>query len=214
MPVTPSDRRTADVRREELIDAAIAILVTDGYLALTTRRITQQAGVALGAFHYVFRNKAAMLEAVISRTADGAGQVLLDAVDPLQSDVLAIAEQLIRAYWSHVTSMPDRELAQFELIVHALRDPDLQHLADHQQEASTRAVTAVFDRLPRVIPTDVRTDLARYLVAVMDGLVLHHVVQRDVAAGARRLELFIATLPAVLVASDGSSRARFVTSPG
>lgn len=199
-------RRTADERREQLIDAAIDVLVADGYLALTTRRITQRAGVALGAFHYVFRDKAAMLEAVIGRMAERKGQVLADAVEPRDPDLPEIAERLVRAYWSHVAALPDRELAEYELILHALRDPDLQHLADLQQEAATRSVTAVLDRFPGVVASPMRGEVARYLVAAMDGLVLHHLVHRDEAAALRRLDLFVATLPAVLAIGGDVSR--------
>lgn len=194
-------RRSAPERREELIDAALHVLVHEGFLAVTTRRITQQAGLALGAFHYVFRDKSEMLAAIISRTANHAAKILTEAVEPGDNDLLAVAERLVRVYWTHVTTLPDNQLAQYELIVHALRDPQLQHLANLQQEGSTHAVLAVFDRFPATVPAVVRDDVARYLVAAVDGLVLHYIVERDTAAAERRLELFIATLPAVLQAA-------------
>jgi len=188
-------------RREQLLDAAVAILVAEGFSALTTRRVTQQAGVALGAFHYVFRDKSELLGAIISRMADQAEQVLVSATDDRDTDVLSIAEALVRAYWDHAVATPDTHLAQHELMIHALRDPSLAHLASQQPQRLTEAVLAVFDRLPQVVNPAIRHDLATYLVATMDGLVLHHVIHGDEAAAARNLNLFVATLPAVVAAA-------------
>ena len=199
-------RRPVEERREQLLDAAIAILVAEGFSALTTRRVTQQAGVALGAFHYVFRDKSEMLRAMIGRMADQAQQVLVNAIDRRDTDVLSISEALVRAYWDHAVATPDTHLAQHELMIHALRDPSLAHLANHQHQRSTEAVLAVFDRLPEVVNPAIRNDLATYLVATMDGLVLHHVVHADEAAAARRLNLFVATLPAVVAAATAPDR--------
>lgn len=194
-------RRPVEARRAQLLDSAVAILVAEGFSALTTRRVTQQAGVALGAFHYVFRDKSEMLTAMIGRMADQAEQVLVSAIDRRDTDVLSIAEAVVRAYWDHAAATPDTHLAQHELMIHALRDPSLAHLASHQHQRSIEAVLAVFDRVRQVVNPAIRQDLAAYLVATMDGLVLHHVVHGDEAAATRRLNLFVATLPAVVEAA-------------
>jgi AcrR family transcriptional regulator len=60
-------RRTVDERRAELVDATLGILASEGLGAATTRRITEEAGLALGAFHYAFRSKDELLRAVIER---------------------------------------------------------------------------------------------------------------------------------------------------
>jgi len=65
----PSERRSAEQRREQLLDAAVAVIAEHGLERATTRAITDRAGLALGAFHYVFDSKDELLEAVAERVA-------------------------------------------------------------------------------------------------------------------------------------------------
>jgi AcrR family transcriptional regulator len=62
-----TERRSAEERREQLLDAAVEVIAEQGLNRATTRAITDRAGLALGAFHYVFSSKDELLEAVIHR---------------------------------------------------------------------------------------------------------------------------------------------------
>ncbi len=201
------ERRPVGERREELIDATIAVLASEGFGAATTRRITERAGLALGAFHYAFDSKDDLLRAVIERFSDGIEEVLLDATGASSDHGLEqAAERVIRSFWAFIEATPDLQLAQYELTVHALREPSLRELAELQYERMARAVRLVLERVPDV-DSDTTTvdDLARYLAATMDGLILHHVVQRDTAAAERRIDLYLRTMPALADAVlDGS----------
>ncbi len=195
---TQQERRSVEERREQLIDAAINVLASEGIGAATTRRITDEAGLALGAFHYAFTSKDDLLHAVIERFSSGIETVLQHAIVDPQAPLEGLGDQLIRGYWSFIEETPELQLAQYEVAVHALRDEALRPLAELQYQRMADAVEQVLQDHPQVPDGQARRDVASYLAAVMDGLILYRVVERDPVAAARRLEVFIATLPALI----------------
>lgn len=77
--VTRTGRRQADRRAEttkRLLDATIECLAEDGYVATTTRRVAERAGVSQGAQQHYFPTKAALVDAAMTRLVD---QLLADA---------------------------------------------------------------------------------------------------------------------------------------
>jgi TetR/AcrR family transcriptional regulator, regulator of biofilm formation and stress response len=193
-----SRRHTVDQRRAQLVDAAIAVLVEEGIAAATTRRITDRAGVALGAFHYAFESKDALVEAVMARFSDTIEGVVAGAAEGPVEDLHSVASRVLDAYWTFVEGTRDLQLAQYELTVHALRDERLRGLVDAHYARMTAAVAAVLEQLPDVGPGPDTDELARHLVATMDGLVLQLVVQRDEPEARRRLALYLRALPTLV----------------
>lgn len=200
-------RRSVDERREQLIDAAIAVLSTEGLAATTTRRVTDEAGVALGAFHYAFANKDELLRSVIERVSQRSEQALADAARAAGSDPVAAAEKLVHDYWQFVESTPELQLAQQELTVHALRDPGLRDLVKLRYDRLVAVLAPVVDTAVDADGTS-SEDLARCVVATLDGLALHHTVQADPAAARRRLPACVAALRALLGAGEKVRSAR------
>jgi AcrR family transcriptional regulator len=181
-------RRSVDERREQLIDATIAILASEGLAAATTRRITDEAGLALGAFHYAFRSKDELLRAVIERLSAQLSDLLGGLAEGDRVDLPSAVEAIIRGVWDWVERDPDVQLAQYELTIHALRDPTLRELAAWQYERYAAIVVDILDGVPGA-PTDGDlVELSRFLVASLDGLILHHCVQGDLESARRRLE--------------------------
>ncbi len=195
--VEQQERRSVAERREQLIDAAIDVLAREGIGAATTRRITDEAGLALGAFHYAFRNKDDLLEAVIDRISRGVENALQSTIVEPNQSLEEFGAQLTRSYWSFIEQTSDLQLAQYELTVHALRHEDLRPLAQLQYQRLSEAVELVLADHPDLHDVEQRRDIASYLVAAMDGLILHRIVEGDADAARRRLELFLATLPLV-----------------
>jgi AcrR family transcriptional regulator len=199
-----TDRRTVEERRTQLVDAAVEVLAAEGLERATTRRITDHAGLALGAFHYAFRSKRDLIEAVMGRVIDSTESALRSALDALEPALAAGASadealgRAIETFWRGVEASPQLQLAQRELTVHALRDPALRPVAQQQYDRYARAVELLLERVPGVPSGQARADLARFLVATLDGLALHRLVDEDPAAGDRRLALFVDTLRALL----------------
>ena len=187
-------RRSVDERREELIDATLTILATEGLPAATTRRITDQADMALGAFHYAFRSKDELLRAVIERMNTQIDQALRAAVAADGENLASALESIVQAYWDYVEGTPHVQLAQFELTIHALRDPELQPLAAWHYERLADTVSAVMASVPGAPAETEREALARFLIATMDGLILHHCVQADLEAARERLKRYLTAM--------------------
>ncbi|XBB69529.1 helix-turn-helix domain-containing protein [Nocardioides sp. WV_118_6] len=68
------DRRAATTER--LLDATIECLAAEGYVATTTRRVAERAGVSQGAQQHYFPTKAALVDAAMTRLVE---QLLADA---------------------------------------------------------------------------------------------------------------------------------------
>ncbi len=64
-----SDERKAEVRNQ-LIDAAIEVLLTEGPAATTTRRVLQQAGLSAGALYHYFASIDELYVAIAERFTD------------------------------------------------------------------------------------------------------------------------------------------------
>ena len=58
------------VRREEIMDAALALCRQTGFEALSVEQVTQRVGVAKGTFYYHFSTKDALLTALVDRFGD------------------------------------------------------------------------------------------------------------------------------------------------
>jgi AcrR family transcriptional regulator len=199
-----TDRRSVEERREQLIDAAIQVLATEGLGRATTRNITEQANLALGAFHYAFRSKDELLESVIERVVSATERVLQDAVEDVRENPEQAIPQMLDEFWDFIDETPDLQLAQYELTVHALRNPKMRRLAVDQHRRYTEAIRGVIDQVPGSPDGEQADDLARYMAATMDGLVLHRLVEGDVEAGRRRLKLHQTAVQGML--NGGSQR--------
>jgi len=60
-------------RREQLLDAAVEVLVRDGLEGLTLRDVAAQAGVRLSALQYIFSSRAELVAALSERVLADAG---------------------------------------------------------------------------------------------------------------------------------------------
>jgi len=206
----PSERRSAEERRGQLLDAAVEVIAEQGLNRATTRAITDRAGLALGAFHYVFASKDELLEAVIHRVvrdidatmAETASAVTSGDEAGLMGEALVVEQLrgfLLRA-WPYFERSRSRQLAQYELTLHALRDPAKHHLAVQQYELLVGTVSAMLRGLTETLHDDASDQLARFVVATIDGLLLQWLVEQDDDAAEVRLRRYLDVLPAVVTA--------------
>jgi len=61
------------LRREHVVDEAIALLDADGLDALTMRKLATRLGVQAGALYWHFASKQALLDAMADRFLEGFG---------------------------------------------------------------------------------------------------------------------------------------------
>lgn len=184
-------RIAVDERRELLVDAAIRVMVRDGVAKATTRSIVAEAGMALAAFHYSFRSKQELLENVIETIT---GHTLDLAVERLGAEggVADKVRAALDSYWQHLTANPGEHRVTYELTQYALRHPGLATVAKRQYEAYIEGASRLIDSLAQsadVTWTAPVPVIARYLIAVMDGLTLLWLNEGDDASARAALDL-------------------------
>ena len=164
-------------RRQQLVDAAIAVLTREGVPKATTRAIVAEAGTSLSVFHYCFDSKQELLDAVIKSLVGTAVDLAEASFEPG-----ATRRQMIRAgldaYWSHVTANPDHHLLTYELTQYCLRTPGYAAVARQQYDLYAHAFEAVLDAIGAE-PTLPSPVVGRYCAAMLDGLTLDWLVRRD-----------------------------------
>ncbi len=206
-PDGSTDRRSVEERRQQLVEAARKVMSEQGLDKATTRAITDEAGLALGAFHYAFISKDELLEAVIERIAGEVDAVLVRTLEAAETrsaepDGHALVVEVLRRFltdlWEYCTSTPELHLAQYELTLHALRDPSLRHLAQRQYDLYSATVARALGGLSDELDAGTADALARYVVATLDGLLLQWLVEGDDAAAGLRLARHLRTLPAIV----------------
>ncbi|PRX49960.1 TetR family transcriptional regulator [Prauserella shujinwangii] len=190
-------RLSSAERRRQLVRAALDVLSAEGLAAATTRRIAERAGVQLATVHYVFADKQELLRAVLEQVTEDIAATLERSIEPGGGLAKAI-EDSVHGFWRVVEADPGLQLMQYELTTHALRQPGLAGLAEWQYtrycevvEAALREAGRDADRPPVPLP-----QLARLLVAGVDGVILQFVVHRDVGRARQDVRNLLAALRA------------------
>ncbi|MDJ0384839.1 TetR/AcrR family transcriptional regulator [Streptomyces sp. G-G2] len=205
-------RLSADERREQLVEAAIRVMISDGVAKATTRAIAGEAGIPLGAFHYCFRSKEELLHSVIER-------IMLRTLAPVATEgaegasTRDIIRDTLHAYWDGVRQRPAEHMVTYELTQYALRQPGLTEVArrqyQHYLKINTDHLEAIAEaagiRWTVALPT-----LARYGLNLMDGLTLNWLIDHDDTQALAALDEYAEHLSSVAVplhASDEGVRA-------
>lgn len=164
-------------RRQQLVDAAIAVMTREGVQKATTRAITAEAETSLSVFHYCFGSKQELLDAVIKTLVSTTVNLAEESFRPGASPAEMIRAGL-EAYWLHVTSHPKEHLLTYELTQYCLRKPGYAHVARDQYDHYAHALTAILEVIgsPSGEPLEV---VGRYCAALLDGLTLDWLVRRD-----------------------------------
>lgn len=87
-------------RREELLDAALAECVENGYAATGVKEITARAAVSHGTFYNYFDNRRELLDVLVTREVEGYMDVLRRAAFSLHP----VTEDELRAQMQSVTA--------------------------------------------------------------------------------------------------------------
>lgn len=183
-------RRSADERRELLIEAAIRVMTRDGVAKATTRAIVADAGMQLGMFHYCFRSKQELLERVIEAITTHSIE-RADGLPQIRESVEETVRATMQMYWDHVVANPDEHLLTYELTQYAMREPGFEQVAIKQYEYYLRTMRGAMDAIVETFGVTLdrpAEDIARYLVTIVDGLTLNWLVLGDAAQAERLLD--------------------------
>ncbi|WP_172652592.1 TetR/AcrR family transcriptional regulator [Rhodococcus opacus] len=187
----------AVVRHGQIVTAARAALERGGIARTSLRTVASEAGVPLGTLQHVFPSKEALLRAVIESVVDEMAEVL-DATSPLDQGLERAIRTTLSGFWTHLVSgHSNLQIMQYELTTYALRTPGQEELARWQYE---RYIAVVEGWTRRAAETAGETcaipfeQLARVIVAGIDGLILQHVCHPDESRAERDLHVFIDTV--------------------
>ena len=184
---------TSDERRSAILAAAIRVLAREGIAEATTRKIAKEAGVNQAMLGYYFGSKDDLLLAVLQEMMRTTAEVVRETAVVKGSLREAIADSL-RAFWAHVETAPELQIMQYELTLYAIRHPDSTWLAKQQYAGYCAVVEALFQeacasaRQTCAVPF---TEIARFVVGGLDGLILQFISDRDTARARRDLNHLI-----------------------
>jgi len=183
-------------RREELVAAAIRVISRDGVGKATTRRIVAEAEMPLGAFHYAFASQDELMRAVVEtvteqeRFAAQAGSL----------DARSLESALLSGFGTYIALLeanPERELVLMELAFFSRRHTEdgmrAQWSTYFESAAEMLSYAAELTGSEWTSPLD---ELARLLVALLDGITLAWLADRDSAAARRTAEFAASGLAA------------------
>lgn len=192
-------RMSAVDRRRELVRAALRVMSRDGVAALTTRAVVAEAEMTLGAFHYCFASKQELLREVAAAVMEQEIEAGTRAVRPGRG----VREMVVGAFHGYLSMLrenPGDQQALLELTQYALRTPGQEDLARRQYDTYHRGAARVLEELARtagVAWTVPVATAARTLVAMLDGLTLAWLADRDTARTEEMVELLADSLVAL-----------------
>jgi len=176
-------------RREQLIEAAMTVASRDGIEAATVRAVAAEAGVSLGVVHYCFQDKSELMRAMAHAITAQNTEADLSQI-PEGAPPEAVVDAVVDALWSQISTARGPQLLSYELTTSSLRHAELREVAIEQYRGQWSAAEAVLEEIARISRVDWATpvpQLARAIVAVVDGLSLAWLVDGDDEAARRTL---------------------------
>ncbi|MFI8631498.1 TetR/AcrR family transcriptional regulator [Microbacterium sp. NPDC077663] len=199
-------------RRDELIAAAIRVIARRGVAAATTRAITAEAGMPLGAFTYIFGTQDDLMTAVIDTVIEQERFAAESrAIDP--TSMTSALQSGLEGYIDLLERDPDHEIALLELaLVARRRDPSGQMRAQWQTYFHAAEQILVYAaEITRSRWTQPVAELARHLVVVVDGITTTWLADGNTDAARRTASFAAAALAAASAPlgapTEGSIRA-------
>ncbi len=183
-----SKRESGEERRERILAASWTILSQVGFEKITTRRIAEAAGINIATLHYHFGNKEAVLTETVRYAQWWVDRRMRDAL----AGVDTAEEMMNRAFGITLQLMLRRPgILRFDLAVRGFRDEDARREACVVYGGYQCFVEEIIGRHlaegGTLAPGLTVPELAGYMVAVVDGVLLHHTLFGDDEAATRNL---------------------------
>lgn len=185
-------------RREQLVEAAIAVASREGIDAATVRAVAAEAGVSLGMVHYCFQGKDELLSAMAHEiTRQNLTQSLLEM--PVHGEPDVIIARALELLWSGISATRGSQLLSFELTTYSMRHPEVRQVSVNQYLVSHEAARQFLQTLARTAGIDWTLPIelvARLVVMMTDGVVLAWLADGDDTAAREILRVFAGFLAA------------------
>lgn len=189
------NRLPADERRAQLIESALDLAERGGVGGVTVRAVAENAGVSLGVVHYCFDSKEALVVAMgetlvrqLSEAMHVAFDLPHDGPDPQGARGLRqMLHAGLNAMWPMIEATANRQILTYEITTYSLRQRAAEsgsggRIATEQyrimDSEACRFLTDSADRAGMAW-TEPIEDVAKVALAMIDGLVLRWLVDRD-----------------------------------
>lgn len=174
MPKIGDDRR--DARRQQIMDAARRRLSTKSYSGVTVDDICSEAGLSKGAFYVHFESKQALLRALIGDDAEWLASLLIE-LEAEERPALDKIRRLLRELLERGAHAGHAQARADALGVMLTDDEVRARLVESTRRSRVRLAHWIEDAVQAGEMTDVPANaLAATLLALADGLMLHHAV--------------------------------------
>ncbi|HET6475031.1 MAG TPA: TetR/AcrR family transcriptional regulator [Thermoleophilia bacterium] len=161
---------------QNILAAAQRLLAAGGFDALKLSAIAREAGESKASIGYHFGNKAGLVTALVDSLAHDANRGLID-----ETAAAPAGEARVRALIDGETRIAaDAEsfLSFFEILPHALRDPDLRERVAALYDGYRETVLRCLDAGGPDAAAELRP-FAMLMIAIVDGLAIQHGLDPD-----------------------------------
>ncbi len=131
IPMSPA-RPQSTGRREQIIDAALTVMISHGVHNTTTRKIAEAAGVNVATLHYHFHNKEEIIFSAMEELASRYRDTLSARFSQPQYLGQRI-EDLLWFIWGEIKQAPGEQLVLQEMTLYVLRVSHAEHLAAQKE---------------------------------------------------------------------------------
>lgn len=174
-----------EVRRQQLVEAAMAVIAREGVDGATTRRIAGEAGASLATLHYCFQAKENLLWAVFEHLAELVQNDIAQASAPDQS-TSSLAARLVEETVGWAIANPAANRAQIEIWLWAERNDS--ELAERLYDTVIEAWKGLLRRARSPLAEDELESLTRVFLAIIDGLCMQLITHGDELAVLRETQ--------------------------
>lgn len=176
---------SAGDRKEQLIEATIAVLRRAGADGVTTRAVATEAGAPLASIHYTFGSLDDLVVAAFERLIDEVGRRITDGLDLSAGYGPCIVDIMQR-----VAGLLDDE--RYGVLLRDLNptgDRRVEALEERYYRVAHDLVDAIAEARRRE-PAMPRAQLARLIMAAVDGVVLQFAATGDIETARNDLAAF------------------------
>ena len=175
-PVRPN----SDGRREQIVNAALKVMIADGVYHATTRKIAEAAGVNVATLHYHFHDKEEIIFSAMEVLASGYRSTLAKRFAEPQPLHNRIAD-LLSFIWSEIERAPGEQLVLQEMTLYVLRYPHAAHLAAEKEREIKSLYVDMLMNANDVRSEDYETiaELSNFIYASFVGILNQWLATRD-----------------------------------
>jgi len=169
MPDMDQDQTRAQVRRQQILDAAAACFVREGFHGSSIAKISKVAGMSPGHIYHFFESKEAIIAALVQRKLERSLEVVLhfESADDLFQAMIDRVEMGL----DEKTDL-DTAALEMEILAEAARNPTVAAIVRNADAAKRARLRSLYIAARQARGLEVADDAAaaEVLMALFEGL--------------------------------------------